>query len=1005
MLKLIEKIFGSANDRYISKKKPEIAKIASFEDKLKKLSDDELKAQTVKFRQKIENGASVDDIKYEAFATMREAGWRVHKMRHYDVQMLGGLVLHEGQIAEMRTGEGKTLVATSPLYLNALSGKGAHLVTVNDYLATRDADWMGRIYNFLGLSVGTIVADISDEERRAAYQADITYGTNNEFGFDYLRDNMKYDLKEYVQRPLHYAIIDEVDSILIDEARTPLIISGQVEQSTEMYRTVNNIIPYLRKDEDYLVDEESRSVTLTDQGIENVERRLEIGNLYAPENLDWVHHVNKALQAHTLYKRDDQYMVRGGEVIIIDEFTGRPMPGRRWSDGLHQAVEAKEGVKIVNESQTLATVTFQNFFRMYDKLAGMTGTAETEAEEFHSTYGLNTIVVPTNRPIQRLDMDDVIYRSYREKFHAIVQQIEECHAKGQPVLVGTTSVEKSEALGQILTKKDIEHSVLNAKFHGKEAQIVSQAGRLGAVTIATNMAGRGTDILLGGNPEALTNKVIEKPALPEGVSELDEEKYWPEEYKQTLAKFKEQCSAEREEVLNAGGLFIIGTERHESRRIDNQLRGRAGRQGDPGGSRFFLSLEDDLLRLFGADRIAKVMDTLKMEEGVPIEAPMVTRSIEGAQRKVEGRNFEIRKNLLEYDDVMDLQRKTVYGMRKNVLRGKDSEGRSLSQMALDLFEDVALSLIEHYAPRLQRPEDWNMEGLGEALHHTFGLTFDFSEVHGRDGIEMYVWDAISDNFRRKKESFDSLEEARSSELQSKRDQFGITFSTEDEDHDEISLFEQQIRNQYLRSIDRLWRGHLQAMEQMRDSIGLQGYAQKDPKKEYKRRGYDLFMDMMLDIKTNVVEFISRSEGDSIDSLLPVPESQASNIQFNREGVLESDEEGGSGNPRRQGGDWARSEDAPEPVVIELPKVGRNEPCPCGSGKKYKNCHMKKEGGLPSDAAVSSRRRGRRSSLPGAALRAKSEDDIESSDEESSEDTSLLATEESTSSEEEATSNS
>jgi len=572
-------------------------------------------------------------------------------------------------------------------------------------------------------------------------------------------------------------------------------------------------------------------------------------------------------------------------------------------------------------------------------------------------------------------------------------------------LVGTTSVEKSEALGQILTKKDIDHSVLNAKFHGKEAQIVSQAGRLGAVTIATNMAGRGTDILLGGNPEALTNKVIEKPALPEGVSELDEEKYWPEEYKQTLAKFKEQCSAEREEVLNAGGLFIIGTERHESRRIDNQLRGRAGRQGDPGGSRFFLSLEDDLLRLFGADRIAKVMDTLKMEEGVPIEAPMVTRSIEGAQRKVEGRNFEIRKNLLEYDDVMDLQRKTVYGMRKNVLRGKDSEGRSLSQMALDLFEDVALSLIEHYAPRLQRPEDWNMEGLGEALHHTFGLTFDFSEVHGRDGIEMYVWDAISDNFRRKKESFDSLEEARSSELQSKRDQFGITFSTEDEDHDEISLFEQQIRNQYLRSIDRLWRGHLQAMEQMRDSIGLQGYAQKDPKKEYKRRGYDLFMDMMLDIKTNVVEFISRSEGDSIDSLLPVPESQASNIQFNREGVLESDEEGGSSNPRRQGGDWARSEDAPEPVVIELPKVGRNEPCPCGSGKKYKNCHMKKEGGLPSDAAASSRRRGRRSSLPGAALRAKSEDGIESSDEESSEDTSLLATEESTSSEEEATSNS
>ena len=983
MLKLIEKIFGSANDRYISKKKPDIAKIASYEEALKKLSDEQLKAKTAAFKEKLDKGASLDDIKHEAFATVREAGWRVHKMRHYDVQMLGGLVLHEGQIAEMRTGEGKTLVATSPLYLNALAGKGAHLVTVNDYLATRDAEWMGRIYNFLGLSVGTIVADISDEERRAAYQADITYGTNNEFGFDYLRDNMKYDLKEYVQRPLNFAIIDEVDSILIDEARTPLIISGQVEQSTEMYHTVNNIIPYLRKDEDYLVDEESRSVTLTDQGIESVERRLKIDNLYAPEHLDLVHHVNKALQAHTLYKRDDQYMVRGGEVIIIDEFTGRPMPGRRWSDGLHQAIEAKEGVKIVNESQTLATVTFQNFFRMYDKLAGMTGTAETEAEEFHSTYGLNTIVVPTNRPIQRLDMDDVIYRSYREKFHAIVQQIEACHELGQPVLVGTTSVEKSEALGQILTKKGIEHSILNAKFHGKEAQIVSQAGRLKAVTIATNMAGRGTDILLGGNPEALTNKVIEKPELPEGVSEIDEEQYWPEEYKQTLQKFKDQCKAERDEVLEAGGLFIIGTERHESRRIDNQLRGRAGRQGDPGASRFFLSLEDDLLRLFGADRIARVMDTLKMEEGVPIESPMVTRSIEGAQRKVEGRNFEIRKNLLEYDDVMDLQRKTIYGLRKNVLRGKDNEGRSLSQMALDLFEDVALSLIDHYAPRLQRPEDWNMNGLAEALHHSFGLTFDFSEVHGRDGIEMYVWDAISDNFRKKKEAFDKLEEDRAKELQASRERFGITFSTEEDDQDgsdEISLFEQQIRNQYLRAIDRLWRGHLQAMEQMRDSIGLQGYAQKDPKKEYKRRGYDLFMDMMLDIKTNVVEFVSRSEGDSINSLLPVPENQASNIQFNREGVAADEER--SGNPRRQGGDWATRGEQPaeEPVVIELPRVGRNEPCPCGSGLKYKNCHMKKEGGLPSDGeAVNPRRRGRRSSLPGAALRNNDDTSSSSSD--------------------------
>ena len=966
MLKLIEKIFGSANERYISKKKPDVDKIASLEERIKAMSDEQLKAQTAKFREQLERGATLDDIKHEAFATIREAGWRVHKMRHYDVQMLGGLVLHEGQIAEMRTGEGKTLVATSPLYLNGLSGEGAHLVTVNDYLASRDAEWMGRIYNFLGLSVGTIVADISDADRRAAYRCDITYGTNNEFGFDYLRDNMKYDLNEYVQRKLNFAIIDEVDSILIDEARTPLIISGQVEQSTDLYHTVNNIIPYLRKDDDYLVDEESRSVTLTDQGIENVEARLEIDNLYSPEHLDMVHHVNKALQAHTLYKRDDQYMVRQGEVVIIDEFTGRPMAGRRWSDGLHQAIEAKEGVKIVNESQTLATVTFQNFFRMYDKLAGMTGTAETEAEEFHATYGLNTIVVPTNRPIARLDMDDVIYRSYREKFHAIVQQIEACHALGQPVLVGTTSVEKSEAIGHILDKKQIDHSVLNAKFHGKEALIVSQAGRLGAVTIATNMAGRGTDIILGGNPEALTNREMPKPPLPDGVSEIDEEQYWPQEYKDLLAKFTAQCKAEREEVLEAGGLFIVGTERHESRRIDNQLRGRAGRQGDPGGSRFFLSLEDDLLRLFGADRIAKVMDTLRMEEGVPIESPMVSRSIEGAQRKVEGRNFEIRKNLLEYDDVMDMQRKTIYGLRKNVLRGRDSEGRSLSRMALDLFEDVALAMINHYAPTLQRPEDWDMHALQEALMATFGIDFDLANAQGRDGIERHVWTAISDNFRSKKEAFDELEASRSKELQASRDQFGITFSTEDEEHEAITLFEQQIRNQYLRAIDRLWRGHLQAMEQMRDSIGLQGYAQKDPKKEYKRRGYDLFMEMMLEIKSSVVEFISRSEGDSIDSLLPVPENKASNIQFNREGISEDQGE----NPRRRGGDWSEQGEQPEPVKIELPRVGRNEPCPCGSGEKYKNCHMKKEGELPIAASPNGRRRGRRSSLPGAALRDK-----------------------------------
>jgi len=943
MLNLIQKIFGSANDRYLRRKKADLERIASFEPKLKKLSDDELKAQTARFKEKLDQGATLDDILHEAFATVREGGRRVLNMRHYDVQMIGGMVIHEGQIAEMRTGEGKTLVATSPLYLNALSGKGAHLVTVNDYLASRDAEWMGRLYNFLGLSVGTIISDISDTERRNAYGSDITYGTNNEFGFDYLRDNMKYSLDDYVQRPLNYAIIDEVDSILIDEARTPLIISGQADSSPELYRVVNDIIPYLRKDEDYLVDEENRSVTLTDQGIESVERRLKIDNLYAPEHLDLVHHVSKALQAHTLYKRDEQYIVKGGEVVIVDEFTGRQMPGRRWSDGLHQAVEAKEGVEIKNESETLATVTFQNFFRMYDKLSGMTGTAETEAEEFHSTYGLNTVVIPTNRPIARLDMDDVIYRSYREKFHAIVQQIEKCHEKGQPILVGTTSVEKSEAISQILNKKDIGHHVLNAKYHSQEATIVAQAGRLGSVTIATNMAGRGTDIVLGGNPEAMTNQEVGKPELPEGASELDVEQYWSDEYRATMDKFRKQCSAEREEVLEAGGLFILGTERHESRRIDNQLRGRAGRQGDPGASRFFLSLEDDLLRLFGADRIGKVMDTLKMEEGVPIEAPMVTRSIESAQRKVEGRNFEIRKNLLEYDDVMDLQRKTIYGLRKNVLRGVDAEGKSLALMALDLFEDVAVGIINQFAPRIQRPEDWDLNQLAVALYETFGLEFDFSECHGRDSIEMYVWDEISQNFRVKRESFDELEEEQKKSDEAAAAEFGITFaSDEDEEMPPLSLFEEQIRNQYLRSIDRNWRGHLQRMEQMRDSIGLQGYAQKDPKKEYKKRGFELFQDMMLVIKTSVVTFISKSEGDSLSSLLPAPTEKPSNIQFNRDGVQTEAERAAEA-----------AAEAEQAAPLELPRVGRNDPCPCGSGKKYKSCHMRsKSKGNPRRKSVS-----------------------------------------------------
>ncbi len=931
MLKLITKVFGSANERYIKRVQPDVAKIASLEASMVKLSDDELRAQTARFRERLDQGASLDDLKHEAFATVREAGKRVLNMRHYDVQMIGGMVLHEGMIAEMRTGEGKTLVATSPLYLNALASKGAHLVTVNDYLASRDAEWMGRIYKFLGLSVGIIVANMSDQERRAAYASDITYGTNNEFGFDYLRDNMKYSLGEMVQRELNYAIVDEVDSILVDEARTPLIISGQAQQTTDMYHRVNDLIPYLRRDEDYLVDEENRSVTLTDSGIDHMERRLKLDNLYDTRHIEYIHHINKALQAHTLYKRDVNYMVKEGEVVIVDENTGRPMDGRRWSDGLHQAVEAKEGVEVQQESQTLATVTFQNFFRMYTKLAGMTGTAETEAEEFHSIYKLDTMVIPTNRPIQRIDLDDVVYRSFREKFEAIAEQIEEAYAKGQPVLVGTTSVEKSEGLSKLLDRKKIPHAVLNAKYHEREAAIVAQAGRKGAITIATNMAGRGTDILLGGNPTFLTDEEVGPPEIPPGASEVDLEQYYTPIYKRTLEKFRAQCAAEREEVLKIGGLCIIGTERHESRRIDNQLRGRAGRQGDPGLSRFYLSLEDDLLRLFGADRIARIMDTLQMEEGVPIEHPMVSRSIESAQKKVEARNFEMRKSLLDYDDVMDLQRKTLYSLRRNVLKGTDDKGRRLGPMALDLYEDIALVIIEKHAPRQTRPEDWDLNALALALSEVFHADFDFSQAYGRDGVESYVWKVVSTIFKERKAAYREYEQAKQRVDDASTSRFGISFGAPELSAGELklSLFESELQKQYLRSIDTNWRGHLQAMEQMRDGIGLQGYAQKDPKNEYKKRGFDLFKDMMGTIKTSVVDFVSHSDPRS--QLPALRDLESFDISYNREGVTDDElaGEGGAG-------------DAAEAARLELPKVGRNDLCPCGSGEKFKNCHMQQE---------------------------------------------------------------
>jgi len=675
----MKKIFGTSHERAVRRMKPKVEAINRLEESIRKLSDAEIKAKTAEFREKIDNGAPLEDLLVPAFATCREAGRRVLKMRHYDVQLVGGMVLHEGSIAEMRTGEGKTLVATLPCYLNALAGKGVHVVTVNDYLAKRDAEWMGKIYSFLGMTTGTVVNQQNDEDKKLAYRCDITYGQNNEFGFDYLRDNMKFSALEYAQRPLNYAIVDEVDSILIDEARTPLIISGQGERSSDKYQRINEIIPRLRNEEHYTVDEKAHSVTLTDEGTEVAERLLtglgvlKSSNLYEPQNLETLHILNQCLRAHTLYKRDVNYMVREGKVLIIDEFTGRVLVGRRWSDGLHQAVEAKENVRIQEENRTLATITFQNLFRLYKKLAGMTGTADTEAAEFHSTYKLDTIVIPTNKPIVRVDYEDLVYKTEKEKFTAVINEILEHHEAGQPILVGTTSVEKSSAIAKMLTKRKIQHNVLNAKHHENEAYVVAQAGRKGAITVSTNMAGRGTDIILGGNPEMLAKlKFKEQNRIPEAE---------PEAFDKLVEELANTCKAEGDEVREIGGLYILGTERHESRRIDNQLRGRAGRQGDPGMSKFYLSLEDDLMRIFAGDRVKNLMERMGMPDDEPIEHPWVTKSVENAQKKVEERNFDIRKNLLEYDDVMSAQRKTIYEMRQAMLIGRyepevvDDEGK------------------------------------------------------------------------------------------------------------------------------------------------------------------------------------------------------------------------------------------------------------------------------------------------------------------------------------------
>ena len=900
-VRLLNILFGSKNDRELKQLKPQVDQANAFETSLQPLDDEGLAEKTETFKKRLEAGETLDDLLPEAFAVCREMSKRKLGMRPFDVQLLGGIVLHQGRIAEMRTGEGKTLVATLPIYLNALEGKGAHLVTVNDYLAKRDAQWMGPLYHGLGLSVGIIQHEASflfdpnydapDKRlqylrpcsRKEGYGADITYGTNNEFGFDYLRDNLVVtDAEQGVQREPNYAIVDEVDSILIDEARTPLIISGPTEQSTDLYYQIDHIIPKLKREEDFTIEEKTKTVSLTDEGNVKVEKLLGVDNLYDLKHLNLVHHVVKALQAHALYKRDVEYVVKDGEVIIVDEFTGRMMPGRRWSDGLHQAVEAKEGVKIANENQTLASVTFQNYFRMYKKLGGMTGTADTEAAEFAKIYNLEVNVVPTNQTMIRLDNPDVVYRTEKEKFEAIADDIKEHYERGQPVLIGTISIEKSERLSALLKQRGVKHNVLNAKFHEKEAEIIAQAGQKGAVTIATNMAGRGTDIVLGGNAEAL----FKQQFIYRGEELSDEEQT------KAFESIKVSCEGDKEEVLAAGGLHIVGTERHESRRIDNQLRGRSGRQGDPGSSRFFLSLEDDLLRIFASERVSNLMLKLGMEEGVPIEHRMVTKSIENAQKKVEGHNFEIRKHLLEYDDVMNKQREVIYKHRQNNLKATD-----VTEEILDMVEGIGVGLVETYCPEEQYSEEWGFDGLVESVHGQFGL-----DVLKVEELKELGRDALKEDIPEK------LKQAYRDKVQSLIQEHGAT-------EELIHYIERTI---LLQMVDQHWKDHLWGMDQLKDGIGLRGYGQKDPLAEYKREGYDMFAGMM-----------DRIKGDTLERLFK--------FQLVRGERPEAEVE----TPRPQQMSLNRGEAAAapkQPVKRTEEKVGRNDPCPCGSGKKYKKCH-------------------------------------------------------------------
>ncbi|MFA4874799.1 MAG: preprotein translocase subunit SecA [bacterium] len=885
---LLKKIFGTQNERELKSIEPLVVQINSFEAEIKKLSDDGLRAKTAEFKERLANGATIEDILPEAFAVVREGGIRALGMRHFDVQLVGGIVLHRGKIAEMKTGEGKTLVATLSVYLNALDGKGVHVVTVNDYLAHRDAEWMGRLYRFLGLTVGNIVHGLTDEERRVSYSCDVTYGTNNEFGFDYLRDNMKFDSGQFVQRPLNYAIVDEVDSILIDEARTPLIISGQAEQSTELYYIINGIIPYLKKEKHYTVDEKSRTAALTEEGVTEVEGRLNVQNLYDPQNITILHHVNQALRAHALYNRDVDYVVKDDEVIIVDEFTGRLMPGRRWSDGLHQAVEAKEGVRIENENQTLATITFQNYFRMYKKLAGMTGTADTEAAEFAKIYNLDVVVAPTHMPMIRIDNPDGVYKTEEAKFRAAVETIRGLHEKGQPVLVGTISIEKSERLANMLKRFGVPHHVLNAKQHEREAEIVAQAGRKGAVTISTNMAGRGTDILLGGNPDFLARAQVGPDATPE-------------EFSAALVEFKTKCAEEKRDVIAAGGLLILGTERHESRRIDNQLRGRSGRQGDPGASRFFLSLEDDLLRIFGGERISGLMERMGMGEEDEIEHPWLSRAIANAQKKVEGHNFQIRKNLLEFDDVMNQQRRTVYSRRRDILTNQSNK-----DMVLDMIDQTVTEIIESCVPE-KLGDNFDQASFEEKVRTTFNMPFSMSDLPAGIKTQEEIGTALYDRI--------------------------VAHYDEREQKNGLELMRRIETILLLQTLDTLWKDHLLSMDHLREGIGLRGYGQKDPILEYKKEGFLLFRNMMNQFVADAVNKLFRVQVTSEESVVRAEERgrprQPMQVQHQEATAFDAKA------PEEARGDHGRRQ---QTVKRETPKVGRNDPCPCGSGKKYKKCH-------------------------------------------------------------------